>query len=412
MSTHSAVDTVLGFRYQELYALLLLWRETDDDAQVFIETLDDVVLVVNGQTLLEQLKHSLAIKPTPLTIKSVSLWKTLKVWIDILPEVELTQTRFNLVSVADLATDSLLKLLLEDRFDRTDLLIALEQEAERVQLEREVAKAAQVRNSSSTTSAARAKDLPHTTRAPGCEAFLNLTDDTRAKLINKISLKPGELNIKNIEQSLADCQSSVTARHRAIVAQRLVEWWDRQVLHSMCGMRKKGITRFELIQRHMTIVSELELDQFTNPFETATPPFSHLPSGMIDKQISLVNGSTGDLKRAIREEWRARETRSIWSIENPARRDQIAKYDDRLVEEWCDRHTELCEDCDDAVEEMICVKGLKLLKWSHYKAPNDLEAIAATVVAPYYVRGSYQVLSIVGRVGWHPEFRKRLGFEK
>lgn len=400
MSTHSAVDTILGFRYQELYALLLLWRESNDDAQVFIETLDDVVLVVDGQTLLEQLKHSLAIKPTPLTIKSVSLWKTLKVWIDILPDVELTQTRFNLVSVADLAADTLLNVLLEDRSDRTNLLVALEQEAKRVLRERMEAKANQ------------AKELPHITRAPGCEAFLNLADNSRARLLEKISLKPGEQNITNIEQSLAQSQTSVIACHRAIVAQRLVEWWDRQVLHSMCGMREKGITRFELIQQHMTIVSELELDQFTNPFATSNPPVSHQPSSMINKQISLVNGSDGDLNRAIREEWRARKTRSVWSIENPARFDQIARYDDRLTEEWFDRHTELCEDCDDVVEKTNCAKGLELLKWSHLQAPNDLEAIAATVVAPYYVRGSYQVLSIVGRVGWHPNFRKRLGFEK
>ena len=55
-TSHSAADAALGFRYQGLYALLLLWREVDDDATIFIETLDDVVLVAAGQTLLEQLK--------------------------------------------------------------------------------------------------------------------------------------------------------------------------------------------------------------------------------------------------------------------------------------------------------------------------------------------------------------------
>jgi hypothetical protein len=32
--------------------------------------------------------------------------------------------------------------------------------------------------------------------------------------------------------------------------------------------------------------------------------------------------------------------------------------------------------------------------------------------APYYVRGSYQVLAINRRVGWHPNFAALLGDEE
>jgi hypothetical protein len=63
---HNADDAALGFLYQGQYALMLLWREADDDAVIYLETLDDVVLVTNGGTLLEQLKHSLKAKPPSL----------------------------------------------------------------------------------------------------------------------------------------------------------------------------------------------------------------------------------------------------------------------------------------------------------------------------------------------------------
>ncbi|WOH75527.1 hypothetical protein RX330_10665 [Bradyrhizobium sp. NDS-1] len=92
----------------------MLWRETDDDALVWLETLNDVVLVANGETLLEQLKHSLKDKSPALTVASVKLWKTLKAWIDILPELDLSRTWLHLVAVADISAGSPLEAVLDD----------------------------------------------------------------------------------------------------------------------------------------------------------------------------------------------------------------------------------------------------------------------------------------------------------
>ena len=83
--SHSAAAAAMGFYYQSLYGLLCIVKATDDDAAVCLERLDDVEVEINGQTLLNQLKHSLSKKPKPVTISSASLWKTLKAWIDVLP---------------------------------------------------------------------------------------------------------------------------------------------------------------------------------------------------------------------------------------------------------------------------------------------------------------------------------------
>ena len=397
---HSASDAALGFRYQGLHALLMLWQETDDDAAILIETLDDVALVTTGQTLLEQLKHSLAKRPTSLTLKSVTLWTTLRAWIDVLSEVDIARTKFNLVSVADVQTGSGLEVLLDENSDRNSLLLALMAEAERVGKERAEAKSSGKTN------------LPHAERAAGCEAFLKLDDSLRSKLISSVRLKPGRPNVTCIEKELANRLTSVPVKRRALVAQRLVEWWDRQVLYSMCNKRKKAISRFEVVESHSQIVADIELDRLPNPFASRNPPSSHKPDSMIERQIRLVDGSRSEISRAIREEWRARETRSAWSTENPARHDLILRYDVRLTEEWADRHEEMSEQCVEVTEGEAKAKGRELLIWSHFDAPKDLERIAPTVVAPYYVRGSYQVLSTTGQVGWHPCFRALLGFEE
>lgn len=397
---HSADDAALGFLYQGQYALLLLWRETDDDAVVYLETLDDVVLEVNGMTILGQLKHSMAAKPAAITITSVKLWKTLKAWIDVLSQLNLSQTWLHLVTVAEISAESPLKALLTDGESRDVLLIALQEEAERVLQERADAKAAEK------------KSLPHEPRAAACEAFLNLGQTQQEALLSRARIRPGQKNISGIESDLARSLTGVVSGKREKVAQHLVEWWNRQILLAMAGKRDKAIHRFELVSKHMEIVADVTLDRLIDNFSAEIPPNSYRSHPMLHQQIALVDGTDAEVSRAVRDEWRARENRSRWSNENPSRRELIARHDDHLAEEWSDRHLDVCSDCGAQPDAVKKEMGHKLLIWSHYDAPNAVNAIDPGVTRPSYVRGSYQVLSIGGRVGWHPEYRKLLGFDE
>lgn len=394
--THAAEGSALGFLYQSFYALRSLVMLNTDDASVIVERLDDVELRADGQTLLYQLKHSILAKPPSITLKSRPIWRTMKVWIDALPALTLAETTLHLVAVGPIPAGSPLLALTSDTEDRADLAAAMTEEAKRVLHARDEA-----------TKAGK-KTLPYGDRVDGCSAFLALSGIDRLNLLRRAAIKPNSPTVSEIEAEIAGHFNLVLPGYRAAVAKRLVEWWDRQIVYSMCGERDRMISRAELQSQIMTIVADLERDSLVPEFEALDPPDDYLPDGMLARQIALVKGKSFDLKRAIREEWKAREQRGNWTTSNPAIRAKIAAYDHVLREHWSDRHEEMVDMCTGFDADAKCEAGLELLRWTHIDAPKAVQPIALDWGAPYYVRGSYQVLAINLRVGWHPDYEDLL----
>ncbi|HEU5207978.1 MAG TPA: ABC-three component system protein [Longimicrobiales bacterium] len=390
-SGHDAEAAALGFYYQALFGLLLLLRTDSDDACIVLEQLDDVVLTVDGRELLHQLKHSMAAVPPPVTIQSPSLWRTIKVWADALPRLSLSEATFHLVTVAGVAHSSPLEALLDPTTDREGLRAALEAEAERVRTARSSAEAS-------------GSKVPYSDKAPGCSAFLDLSQTDRLNLLRRASIQANAPHIDEIEDEVAAMLSIVPPEQRPEVAKKLIQWWDREVIYSLCGKRERIITRAELQIRVTAIISEIEQGLLFADFEAVAVPSEYQPDGMLARQISLVKGAQSDLGRAIREEWRARQQRSKWTNDNPRMRSVIGEYDRILTEHWSDKHERLREECAELDEDGKCSKGLLLLRWSHDDAPQVIRPIADEWKAAFYVRGSFQVLAINREVGWHPDY--------
>lgn len=395
--SHSAEASALGFYYQVFFALLTLLGVDSDDAVVGIEQLDDVDLRVDGQTLLFQLKHSLSSAPPPITLKSRALWRTMKVWTDALPGLNLSETRFHLVTVAGIAGGSPLTALTAESSARENLVREMSAEAQRVIDARTAA------------TAKGSKELPFADRVDGCQAFLALSESERLNLLRRTLIKQGSPNIEEIESLICVHLKIVPSTDRPQVAKKLIEWWDRQAVYSLCDRRERVISRTELQQQITEIISELERGSLYPDFETASQPENYQPDGMLARQIRLVDGKPSDLSRAIREEWRAREQRSKWLNEKPNMAVVIGDYDLVLEEHWRDRHCQVVEECSDSHNEKKCVLGLKILRWSHEDAPQTVRPVSQGWNAPYYVRGSYQVLAINLKVGWHPNYVELLG---
>jgi hypothetical protein len=401
IETHAAEAAALGFWYQAFYALLTLVAQTADDAAVGIEQLDDVELTADGQRLLYQLKHSISAIPSPITLKSRALWRTVKVWVDILPSLSLADTKFHLVTVSSIAGDSPLQALTDVDADRTDLVAAMTKEAERVLKAR--ADAAEAK-----------KTPPYGDRVDGCHAFLGLTETQRLNLLRRTVIQPKSPTVSEVENLITSHSSLkiLPVEQRAAVAKGLIEWWDRQVVYSLCGMRERVVSRAELQHQISTIVSEIEQGKLVAELETVSPPEDYQPDGMLARQITLVHGSRSDLAKATREEWKAREQRSRWVNGNPGMAAKVNDYDIVLEEHWKDRHSVIVEECGEAADDKKCASGLNILRWTHNDAPAVVRPIAESWNVPYYVRGSYQVLAINLKVGWHPDYMALLGGEE
>ncbi|POR52565.1 ABC-three component system protein [Bosea psychrotolerans] len=388
---HTAEDAALGFYYQTYFAFLTLLQQTGDDAGVGIERLDDVELKVDGHLLLYQLKHSIKAVPPPITMKSRALWRTLKVWIDALIHVELAQTTMHLVVVGPLGAASPLNALLDLDADRDDLAASLIAEAQLVHDARAAAKSAGTK-------------LPHDDRADGCAAFLDLEPAVRSNLLRRILIKPDSPPIDQVEVLAAQHLTLIAPEQRADVVKRLLGWWDTEVVHALCGKRDPIVTRAELQAQITSVIADLESSTLQADFELLLPPGDYQPDGMVARQIKLVAGGNSDLSKAIREEWRAREQRAKWLNDNSAMGTVVSQYDQVLEEAWSDKHGQMVEDCSEVEDTVKRERGLEMLRWTHDEAPAKVRPIAEKWSAPYYVRGSYQVLAIDLRVGWHPEY--------
>jgi len=394
--SHSAVDAALGFYYQSLYGLLCIVRASDDDAAVCLERLDDVEIFANGQPLLAQLKHSLSKNPATVTISSLPLWKTLKAWIDVLPKISLAETHFQLVTVAPLTAGSPLEPLQDAATSRDHLRTLLEAEAQRVVDEHAAAKA------DGTT------PLPHAMRVECCAAFLKLDSDVRQKLLSRVTIRPGVSNITGIPKDIAQELKNFPPDQRDTITQRLIEWWDLQVIHSFCGNRERAISMLEVQQQLIEIAGQLDRDELLADFLFVRPPDDHTPPSMITRQLQLVNCSKTEIQAAEREEWRARSQRHKWITERVDMAIRIVLYDQLLVDEWSVKHGAMAEDNETFSEDIKRAAGLEIFKWSYYQASTQVTPFAQNWSANYYVRGSYQVLAIEQTVGWHPDFKTLL----
>lgn len=392
---HSAEGPALGFYYQALFALFVLFEQNTDNSAVGVEQLDDIQLSTDKGDLLFQLKHSLSETPTSMSIKSRAFWKTIKAWIDILDEIVLQETWLHLITVGSLVSGDPLQSFFTNATSVSELVAAMVEEAERVRDARTAAKS-------------QGQELPYSDRADGCLGFLDLSDTLRATLCSRIRFVPTSPNVSEIEGRIASGLVMIPVTHRLIVAQKLIEWWNREVIYSLCGKRGRIISRHELQTRFTAIVGELERETLSVDFEQTDPPENYQPDGMLTRQIKLVKGRSSDIAKAIREEWRAREQRSLWLEANAGNATRIGAYDKVLKENWSDRHSSIKEECEAKDEASKETAGLNLLRWTHNDAPTVIRPIDPGLSASYYVRGSMQILAVNLEVGWHPEYEDRL----
>ena len=390
-SPHSAVPSALGYYFQGLFALVVLMDSSDGGA-VSVETADDVVRH-DDITSLFQLKHSTG-KPRPLTIKNDGFWNTLGIWSSGKLDGSL---KFVFVTCAEIAACSELACLTVKKSDRSSLKQALDQEADRVSAEREAAREA-------------GKTLPHADRAAGCEAYRGLNHDARMRMLNLIELVPASFTADSapdqVEQRL---RSALLPSVRAQVVERLIQWWDRQVILSLLKKRRRELYKSELQGKIHNLFVEHSAEGLPDDFGRLEPTSIEAETGKImAKQIEWVQGGRSRLRRAVIARWRARNQRGGWLHNDISMAPVLDEFDRQLIEIWGGRHGPMVDDCEGIEGPDRCTKGLDILEWSHHDAHKEVPPIRPTWSQPYLVQGSLQQLAEQEKVGWHPDFEALL----
>lgn len=387
VSDHSAADSALGYYFQGLFALVLLF-DASDDSNVSIETDDDVVLEGSGEPRLVQLKHSTG-TPPPISIKNDGLWKTLGIWIAI---PNRGSCRFTFVTCARLAEGSSLAALTRADSDRSAVVAELVAEAVHV-----TAKRRKPRKSGTKA--------PYPVRGPACDAFLSLNDEERLELVNRISLWPESFNAATATQELKRRLPVVLPEQRDVLVERLIEWWDRQVALALLGKRPRLIYKRDLQRRMLDLIAEQSGERLACDFARQQPPSVAAElGGVMERQIRLVEGGDDRLTRAAVARWRARNQRNAWLERDPSLARVLIEFDETLVERWHELHGPLRHDYRASPLEEKRTAGCKLLDWSHQEAPRQIEPPRPTWSAPFLVQGSYQQLADERTVGWHPDY--------
>ena len=227
-----AADSSLGFYFQSGYSLVLLSRSSDD-AVVSVETTDDVQLHEGTTPVLAQLKHSTG-SPPALNEKNDGLWKRICNWISI---SDWTKYLFMFVTCADLAEGCELSSLLEKAPDRNvdKALACLRSEAERVVATPTVDEAKSIEG---------VTGHHYKTRRPACQAFLDLGEAKQDLLARRLTLVTSSFNAGNVEDELhSRFLQTEPKRNRALVAERIIEWWDRRVAKALLEKAPRQIAK-------------------------------------------------------------------------------------------------------------------------------------------------------------------------
>ncbi len=385
----SAVPSALGYYHQGLFALVVLC-DANDDASVSIETDDDVVLN-DTVTKLHQLKHSLG-EPPPLSLADVGIWKAIHNW-STRPHDGTEQ--FVFVTCTKVPGNSELHSLVADT-SRTKLLKAMVKEAERVRDERETAKKA------------GKKKLPHAARADGCEAFLALsTAKKQDALLRHIRIVPESFSALNVPDQIEQkIGGTIMPNIRKAIIERLIQWWDREVVLSLLKKRDRNLRKIELQLMLSKLMLEHSDESLPDDF-SALKPTGDDDGGLtrcMQKQIEWVEGGDQRLNRAALARWRARNQRDAWMKGDITMAKALDDYDAILQEAWQDRFGPMTDDCKKLAAEQRIAHGVKLLDWSHLDAPKDVRPIRNKWIGDYLVQGSFQQLADQGKVGWHPDY--------
>jgi hypothetical protein len=385
---HTATASALGYLYQSELALLELIKRAkggpegqEPDVEVAIELVDDVSFGDGTPEEILQTKHRIS-RQGSLTDASVDLWRTIKVWIDLVREasVQIGHTTFSLFTTDTASGGSAASNL-------------------RPGSQRDVESAQRRLEQVAVTS-------ENQNNAGAYAAFNELDEALRRQLVGSIYVFDGAPTIAQIPDQIAEeVYWAAESRFLHPLIERLLGWWHRQVVKQLTRRSDLPLTAESV---RLTIRDLRE--QFTSenlPIDVGIHDAEGVALSEQDRifieQLQLIALSNRQMEIAIRDYKRAFTQRSRWTRDQLLVTNELERYESALVDEW-EHYFAAIEDVEYTSEEKRQAAGADL----HDRMMAADNPIRPRVRERFIARGSLHMLANELRVGWHPEFVKRL----
>lgn len=387
MSTHQATEQMLGYLYQVRYALSLLLENDNTNFQISIEKFDDVTFCEDGlPKQLIQLKHHVNSKGS-LTDGSSDLWRTLKVWIDMVsadPDL-IDGTEFLIVTTAIAPDGTAASLLKKDNNRNVE---AAYDKLKNVCL--------------------CSKNEDH---EKYYRAFCKADEAVIKRLISQICVIDDASDIIDVEKTIRKpIRYSCIPKFEEQIFERLEGWWYKKAIECLCSDTPIFITQSQVRTFIVSVSQEYSDDNL--PIEIFDiGDLDEMDLGTSEKifyeQLKLICLGNRHMKTALFDYYRTFKQRASWVRNDLLYIDELEKYEQRLIDEWQHAFAAMEDDLaeNDKVTEMDKAKeGRKLFSVIEGKniriRPRCQEA--------FVMRGSYHMLANQLKVGWHIDFYERL----
>lgn len=391
MSNHQASEQMLGYLYQIRYALVLLLENDNANVQISVERFDDVAFSNDGIPIQRiQLKHHIT-QQGNLSDASTDLWKTLKVWIDVIhdsPEI-LNETEFFIITTSTAPENSAASYLKRNNNRNTEI-------------------AYEKLKTTSQTSANNAHIGYY-------KAFKNTDVNIIKELINKIVIIDNANDIIDIAELLhKQLRYSCSYKYEDMVCERLEGWWYQKMIEALCSNTPIFVTQREIREKIVSISQE---------YSTENLPIDIFDSKQLQKddmgvserifreQLKLISSGKNKAKIAIRDYYRAYNQRANWLRNDLIFIEELGKYDYRLIDEWKHLFADMEDELDELAEiSNVNIESEKIKKGRQLfsNIENKNIPIRPKCQELFVTRGSYHILASKLQVGWHRDFYERL----
>jgi hypothetical protein len=396
-SKFDASAAAAGYLFQVRYALLLAVVRDDPSDLLSLEFLDDVAITpqdANSITPTEvlQLKHSIS-GPVALTDTSVDLWKTLRVWSDLVHSKKLDPQRtiFTLVTTAASSSNSAVSLL---KYESSKLG---EPRTRNPEVARTRIEAAGTKSTNKTViEAVKAVDMLSLSQKKALFGNIYLLDASP-------NLRDARTRIEHELRYLVDDPQSQLSGF----TNRLEGWWLQTVADHLVCNRNAPIQVAQIHCQIRELREQFKRDSLPDDFfDAVVPDDRRQPDDdrCFVNQLRLINASPLMIQRAQESHYRAYEQRSRWIRETLLGLTEVATYEHRLVSEWEQKVTIELDDFADPTTEAKCKLGKAIYVWMHDTAAlSPSFFIRPNFASGYMVRGSFHMLADKKRVAWHPD---------